>query len=223
MRPCCHSSIENAEELLNTRQKGIGSTVFPPPFYISHTHGFIILITSLSTCFGRSSPVLRERGKEKSAGSLLFSEGCTGFNSQIIISSLIFVIPPSWDSCAHHKKICIILLFYMCRMLLQSFQYFYVFVKRFLHFQLNTVIWFSKHTSLTRTFEKFIILSNSLTLDEFLCLTVLLPVYRLYLQNPVLSTTNLSCYASASFMVYELLWALCLFCLLSLLCCISCE
>lgn len=124
MRPCCHGSIENAEELLNARQKGRVSTVFPPPLYSSHTRGLIILITLLSACFGSSSPVLRERGKEKCAGSLLFSEGCTGFNSQIIIYSLFFVILPSPDSCAHHKKIGIILLFYMCQMLSNLFSTF---------------------------------------------------------------------------------------------------
>lgn len=111
------------------------NTAFPPPLHSSHTHGFVTLITILSTCFGRSSPVLSERGKEKCAGSLLFSEGCTGFNSQIIIYSLVFVILP--DSCAHCKKIRIILLIYLHQLLSNLFSTFPFFVNLFLHFHLN--------------------------------------------------------------------------------------
>lgn len=119
MSPCCHGSVRNTGELLSTRQKGTVSTAFPPLLRSSHTHGFITLITILSTCFGRSSPVLSEREKEKCAGSLLFFEGCTGFNSQIIIYSLIFVTLP--DSCAHCKKIGLILLIYLHQLLSNLF------------------------------------------------------------------------------------------------------
>lgn len=99
----------------------------------------------------------------------------------------------------------------------RSFQWFFVFVNLFLHFQLNIVISFSKHTSLPGTSEKSIILSDSLTLDKFLCPIMLSPVCRLYLQKLVLCTTNLSCYASADFMVHKHLCCLHLSCLLSLL------
>lgn len=96
--------------------------------YRSCTHGCIILITISSTCFGRRSQVPRKKGKKKRTGSLLFSEGCTGFNNQIIINSLI---PPSPDSCTHCKKIGIILVFYMRQMsssLFSSFWYLSIFV-----------------------------------------------------------------------------------------------
>lgn len=184
------------------------------------THGFIISITVLSTCFGRSSQVLMERGEEKCAGLLLFSEGCTGFNRQIIIYSFIFIALPSPDSCAYHKKIGII--FYRCQMLSSLFST-SVFVNIFLRFQLNIVTWFSKHTSLTGTFEKSIIPSDPCTLDKFLCPTMLLCIYRLYLQNLVLSTSSLSCCVLAIFVVHKHLWCLHLSCLFSLFYYISCE
>lgn len=113
-----------------------------------------------------------ERGKEKCTGSLLFSEGCTGFNSQIIIYFIIFIILPSPDSCAYHKKIGIVFPFYRCQMMSGLFSN-SIFVNIFLHFQLNIVTWFSKHASLTGTFEKSIIASNPFTLDKFLCPTML--------------------------------------------------
>lgn len=73
-------------------------------------------------------PGSQEEREKKRTGSLLFSEGCTGFNNQIIINSLI---PPSPDSCTHCKKIGIILVFYMRQMsssLFSSFWYLSIFV-----------------------------------------------------------------------------------------------
>lgn len=207
MSPCCHGSVGNTGELLSTRQKGTVSTAFPPLLRSSHTHGFITLITILSTCFGRSSPVLSEREKEKCAGSLLFFEGCTGFNSQIIIYSLIFVTLP--DSCAHCKKIRLILLIYLHQLLSNLFSTFPFSVNLFLHFHLNILYFIDRDT----------ILSNSLTLNKFLC--PVSSVYELCLKNPMLSTTSLLYCASSNFMAYKLLWCSHLSILLSFLYCIS--
>lgn len=189
------------------------NTAFPPPLHSSHTHGFVTLITILSTCFGRSSPVLSERGKEKCAGSLLFSEGCTGFNSQIIIYSLVFVILP--DSCAHCKKIRIILLIYLHQLLSNLFSTF-----PFLSTFFCIFIW-TFYTLLIGTLEKSTILWNSLALNKFLC--PLSPAYERRLKNPMLSTTSLWYCPSSNFMVHKLLWCLHLSILLSFLYCISYE
>lgn len=201
---------EESWGLLSRRQRVQWALCFPITLS-SHTHGCTASITALSTCFGRSSPVLSERGREKCAGSLLFSEGCTGFNSQIIIYSLILILLP--DSRAHCKKISFMLLICLHQILSNLFSTF-----PFLPIFFCIFIW-TFLTLLIETLERSTVLSNSLPLTMFLC--PLSPVYELHLQNPVLSTTSLSYCASASFMVHKHLWCLHLSIPLSFLYCIS--
>lgn len=200
---------EEHSELRGRRQRLQWALCLPTAARVPHTPA--LPQSPFKHTLWQELPSSSEREKEKCAGSLLFSEGCTGFNSQISIYSLIFIILP--DSFAHCKKISFILLICLHQILSSLFSTFH-----FLPVFFCIFIW-TFPTLLIETLEKSTILSNSLTLNMFLC--SLSPVYELHLRNPVLSITSLSYCASARFMVPKQLCCLHFIVLLSFLYCIS--